>query len=49
MNILPKIESALFAGVGKEKIDELHTVWNNLVREKFPEQKDFSLEDALFA
>ena len=54
-NILPKIEGALFAHAtagqavaGKEKIDELHTVWNTLVREKFPEQKDFALEDALF-
>jgi polyribonucleotide nucleotidyltransferase len=47
-NILPKIEGALFSGAGKEKIDELHTVWNTLVREKFPEQKDFALEDAIF-
>jgi polyribonucleotide nucleotidyltransferase len=47
-NILPKIEVALFAGVGKEKIDELHTLWNNLVKEKFPEQKDFAMEDGLF-
>jgi polyribonucleotide nucleotidyltransferase len=47
-NILPKMEGALFAGVGKEKIDALHTVWNNLVRETFKEQEDFSLEDNLF-
>ncbi|MFZ2150017.1 MAG: polyribonucleotide nucleotidyltransferase [Minisyncoccia bacterium] len=47
-NILPKMEDAIFAGAGKEKIDALHTEWNNLVREKFPEQKSFSEEDALF-
>lgn len=47
-NILPKIEEALFAGVGKEKIDALHTVWNNLIREKNPLREDFNLEDSLF-
>ena len=47
-NILPKIEEAIFEGPGKAKIDALHTVWNNLVREKFFEQEDFSLEDDLF-
>jgi len=47
-NILPKIETALFAGAGKAKIDELHNVWNKLVREKFADRKDFSLEDNLF-
>ncbi|MDD5720922.1 MAG: polyribonucleotide nucleotidyltransferase [Candidatus Pacebacteria bacterium] len=47
-NILPKMESALFAGAGKEKIDALHTVWNNLIREKFGDRTDFSLEDNLF-
>jgi polyribonucleotide nucleotidyltransferase len=46
--ILPKVEPALFAGVGKEKIDALHTEWNNLVRETFPERDDFSLEDNVF-
>ena len=47
-NILPKMEDALFAGAGKEKIDALHTIWNNLIREKNPLREDFSLEDNLF-
>ncbi|MFA6520144.1 MAG: polyribonucleotide nucleotidyltransferase [Candidatus Paceibacterota bacterium] len=47
-NILPKMEAALFAGVGKAKIDELHTTWNALVKEKYKDREDFSLEDNLF-
>ncbi|MFA5791995.1 MAG: polyribonucleotide nucleotidyltransferase [Candidatus Paceibacterota bacterium] len=47
-SILPKMEVALFGEVGKKKIDELHTIWNNLVREKFPERTDFFSEDSLF-
>jgi len=47
-NILPQMEEAIFSGAGKEKIDELHTIWNNLVREKFIDQEDFALEDNLF-
>ena len=47
-NILPKMESALFSGAGKAKIDELHNVWNKLVKESFPDREDFSLEDNLF-
>jgi polyribonucleotide nucleotidyltransferase len=47
-NILPKMEAAIFAGAGKEKIDALHTTWNNLVREKFPERESFAPEDNLF-
>lgn len=47
-NILPKMEVAIFAGAGKKHIDELHTLWNNIVREKFPDNKDFELEDDLF-
>src|SRR3989344_3685500 len=54
-NILPKMEDAIFAGPGKREIDELHTFWNNLVKENFSPamagqaaQKDFSLEDNLF-
>ena len=50
--ILPHIEEAIFAGAGKEKIDHLHTTWNNLVRENPPagesEREDFILEDNLF-
>jgi polyribonucleotide nucleotidyltransferase len=54
-SILPRMEEAIFAHAatgqavaGKAKIDALHTEWNNLVREKFPEQKSFALEDNLF-
>ncbi|MEK7564582.1 MAG: polyribonucleotide nucleotidyltransferase [Patescibacteria group bacterium] len=47
-NIRPKMEKAIFSGPGKKEIDELHTIWNNLVRETFTEQKDFSHEDNLF-
>ncbi len=46
--ILPQMEAAIFSGAGKKKIDELHNVWNKLVRESFAEQEDFSLEDHLF-
>ncbi|MCF7833970.1 MAG: polyribonucleotide nucleotidyltransferase [Candidatus Pacebacteria bacterium] len=50
--ILPKMEGAIFSGPGKKEIDELHTEWNNLVREyykeKDPEKEDFALEDDLF-
>lgn len=47
-NILPKMASAIFDGPGKKEIDALHNVWNKLVRETFPEQKDFMMEDDLF-
>lgn len=53
-NILPKMESAIFAGAGKAKIDMLHTEWNDLVKEKYADQiksgerKDFHTEDELF-
>ncbi|KKT00253.1 MAG: Polyribonucleotide nucleotidyltransferase [Candidatus Nomurabacteria bacterium GW2011_GWA2_43_15] len=47
-NILPKMEKAIFSGPGKSKIDELHTEWNNLVKETYPEREDFSPEDDLF-
>ncbi len=47
-NILPKMEESIFSGPGKEGIDSLHTEWNNLIREKFADQKSFALEDALF-
>ncbi len=46
--ILPKMEEAIFSGVGKKKIDELHNTWNNLVRETFVDRKDFQLEDDIF-
>jgi len=46
--IFPKMAKAIFSGPGKEKIDELHTEWNLLVKEKFADQEDYTLEDALF-
>ncbi len=46
--ILPRMEEALFSGPGKEKIDALHTEWNHLVNQKYPERLDFALEDNLF-
>lgn len=47
-NILPKMEDAIFAGTGKAKIDELHSIWNQMVKDKFPDRTDFVLEDNLF-
>jgi len=47
-NILPKMEEALFSGAGKEKIDALHTEWNKLVKDTYPDREDFFLEDNLF-
>ncbi len=46
--ILPRMEQALFAGPGKKEIDDLHTEWNNFVREKFTAREDFAPEDDLF-
>ncbi|MEK7113507.1 MAG: polyribonucleotide nucleotidyltransferase, partial [Patescibacteria group bacterium] len=46
--ILPKMEESIFSGAGKKKIDELHTIWNNLVAEKYPDREDFAPEDDLF-
>ena len=47
-NILPKITDAIFMGPGKKEIDALHTLWNNMVREKYSERDNFTLEDDLF-
>jgi polyribonucleotide nucleotidyltransferase len=47
-NILPKMEEAIFAGPGKKKIDELHSVWNKMVKDTYPDREDFQLEDNLF-
>lgn len=47
-NILPKMEEAIFSGPGKKKIDELHSVWNKMVKDTYPEREDFQLEDNLF-
>lgn len=46
--ILPKMEKAIFSGPGKKEIDALHTEWNNLIKEKYPNREDFALEDDLF-
>jgi polyribonucleotide nucleotidyltransferase len=51
-NILPKMEEAIFSGAGKKHIDELHNVWNKLVKDFYKEKDatktDFQLEDDLF-
>ncbi len=47
-NILPKMEAALFSGPGKAEIDELHSVWNQMVKDKYPDRDSFELEDNLF-
>ena len=47
-NILPKMEESIFAGPGKKEIDALHNVWNKMVKDAYPDRKDFALEDALF-
>ncbi len=47
-NILPKMDEAIFAGPGKKEIDALHNVWNKMVKDKYPERKDFAVEDNLF-
>lgn len=51
-NILPKMEEAIFAGTGKAKIDELHSIWNKMVKdyytEKNTERADFTPEDNIF-
>src|SRR6185369_15042898 len=45
-NILPKMKACIFPGVaGKQKIDELHNVWNKMVADAFPAREDFTLED----
>ncbi len=46
--ILPKMEGAIFHGAGKTEIDHLHTVWNKMVADKYPDRKDFVSEDNLF-
>ncbi len=46
--ILPKMEGALFAGAGKKAIDDLHSEWNQLVKDNYPDRSDFALEDSLF-
>ncbi len=47
-NILPKMADAIFKGPGKKEIDALHNEWNKMVRETFPDQEDYMMEDDLF-
>ncbi len=47
-NILPKMEAAIFSGPGKKEVDALHTIWNKIVKDKYPERSDFAMEDSLF-
>ncbi|MEK9182735.1 MAG: polyribonucleotide nucleotidyltransferase, partial [Patescibacteria group bacterium] len=47
-NILPKMKEAIFSGPGKKEIDELHSIWNKMIKEKYPEREDFVPEDHLF-
>src|SRR3989338_4455382 len=42
------MEDAIFSGAGKTKIDELHSIWNKMVAEKYPDREDFVPEDNLF-
>ena len=46
--ILPNMEAAIFSGPGKKEIDQLHTKWNTLVADHYPERDNFSPEDDLF-
>src|SRR3989344_591584 len=50
--ILQVMEGAIFSGPGKREIDELHSIWNKLVKEKYSQgedkRDDFALEDKLF-
>ncbi|MBP9711881.1 MAG: polyribonucleotide nucleotidyltransferase [Candidatus Pacebacteria bacterium] len=46
--ILPQMTDAIFAGAGKAKIDALHSVWNKMVKDTYPERKSFAAEDHLF-
>ena len=54
-NILPKIENAIFGEIGKKNIDDLHSLWNKMIAEKYSPatagqaaRKDFAVEDDLF-
>ena len=46
--ILPLMTDAIFDGPGKARIDELHNVWNKMVKEAHPARVDFAMEDHLF-
>src|SRR3989344_9112010 len=47
-DILPKMEKAIFSGPGKHELDELHTIWNGMVKDAYPARSDFAPEDNLF-
>jgi polyribonucleotide nucleotidyltransferase len=36
------------AEAGKKEIDDLHSVWNQMVKDAYPEREEFILEDGLF-
>ncbi len=46
--ILPKMDKAIFEGPGKAEIDALHTKWNQMVKDNYPDRKEFAPEDNLF-
>jgi polyribonucleotide nucleotidyltransferase len=46
--ILPKMEKAIFEGPGKAEIDALHTEWNQMVKDNYPDREEFAPEDNLF-
>ena len=37
--ITPKMNEYVFAGPGKESIGKIHTMWRDIVKEKFPEER----------
>lgn len=49
-NILPKMESAIFAGAGKLKIEALHDEWKKLYKETYKDsgRDSFAVEEELF-
>jgi len=47
-NILPEMDGAIFNGPGKARVDELHSVWNKIVKEEYADREDFVPEDNLF-
>ena len=47
-NILSEMDGAIFNGPGKARVDELHSVWNKIVKEEYADREDFVPEDNLF-
>lgn len=46
--IAPKLSESVFSGPGKEKIHNLHEIWLAILKEKYPEQEKFNLENEYF-